>query len=370
MKIVICGPAIDESMEKKLYGASPAAGRFLKNMIKALNNNGYKTVKAIYVSYPVRDKSVYTDIPESEDIYYFKDSGILNSIINFRKDLLKKTKCGDIIVFYNMSYVYFGLTKKIIKKGAFPVLILADHTGYHEEVRIEKKVLAYLYEKEFKKFESVISLADYDQDRFSKSAKIEIMRGGINFDYFQNISAPHYDEKITIMYAGLLSKVTGVDVLLKAMEFIPNKNIVLLVSGKGDLEETVKVAEKYDSRIHYLGFMNSEDYYNTLNKVNIFVNPRNMKLAQNRNNFPSKILEYIATGRCIISTPFSGKSEFENLIEWYEGEHRELAEKIIEVIGRYPDIYQETYNRNRRAAKNYDWNVQALKIICAASSGV
>lgn len=165
------------------------------------------------------------------------------------------------------------------------------------------------------------------------------------------------------MYAGLLSEVTGVDILLKAMKKVTAKNLRLLISGKGELENEVKLQAKTDGRIQFLGFLDVDDYYIKLNEANIFVNPRNMSLPQNKNNFPSKILEYLATGRVIISTRFSGYYEFEDLIEWVDGDEDSLAKKIDQIVVHYEEIYQRTYKINRDAAQKYDWTVQAKKII-------
>lgn len=367
MKIIICGPAIDEQMEKKLYSASPAAGRFLNNMIHALNLNGYSTRRAIYISYPVVDDSAYQAAGVSEDMVVFKDRWILPSILRFRRRLAASVEGGDIVVFYNMTYAYWGLSQKVKKMGAVPVLMLADFTDWHEEAGLPRKVISFLCEREFRRFDSVISLADFGPERFSKKARVQVLRGGINFGYFSNISQPtDIPEQLTIMYAGLLSEVTGVDILLRAMRKVKAANLRLLISGKGDLEEAVKSEAKNDPRIQFLGFLDVDSYYRKLNEANIFVNPRNMDLPQNRNNFPSKVLEYLATGRVIISTRFSGFSEFDGLMEWVDGDEDSLAGKIDETVARYEKIYRQTYESNRAAAQRYDWTVQARKIIEAA----
>lgn len=365
MKIIICGPAIDAETEKKLDGASPAAGRFLNNMVEALIYNGFKVKKAIYISYPVIDKSVYDLTGDKQNLVVFKDRYVLPSVMRFRNRLMLDVTQGDIVVFYNMSYMYFGLAQAVKKKKANPVLMLADFTDYHEETNFVKKIIAGLCEKSFKQFDSIISLANFEKGMFKADAKIEILRGGINFKYFEDIGAPQHGQggMLTFMYAGLLSNVTGVDVLLNAMKLVKTQNIKLLISGKGNLEETVKMRVKKDQRIEYLGFLDVDEYYKKLNEANVFINPRNMTLAQNRNNFPSKILEYLATGREIISTKFSGNEDFEGLVEWFDGSEEDLARKIDAMSQNYQNTYKERYRANREAAKKYDWNSQAMRIV-------
>lgn len=370
MKIIICGPAIDAETEKKLSGASPAAGRFLNNMIDALKYNAYDVEKAVYISYPVIDKSVYKLAEDSQNIVVFKDKYILPSVIKFRKKLQNDLAPGDIVVFYNMSYMYFGLTKVVKKNKAYPVLMLADYTDYHEEKNPIKKVLAKLCEESFKEFDSVISLANFEEKQFKKNVNLEVLRGGINFNYFKDIKQPQYneDKPLVFMYAGLLSNVTGVDILLETMKLVKAQNLKLLISGKGELEKKVEEYAATDSRVTYLGFLDVDDYYKQLNDVNIFINPRNMGLTQNKNNFPSKILEYLATGRVILSTKFSGSEDFDGLIEWFDGNANDLAKEIDHACLAYKNLYEKTYITNREAAKKYDWNIQAMKIIQVVNS--
>ena len=62
------------------------------------------------------------------------------------------------------------------------------------------------------------------------------------------------------MYAGILEKVTGIDLLIEAFQGIENPQIELYISGKGSLESLVNEATIKDSRIHYYGCTEYEEY--------------------------------------------------------------------------------------------------------------
>lgn len=364
MKYIICGPAVNQKTEKYLAGVSPAAGRFLNNLIKGLEYNHEKVEKHIYIASPILNEEIYKEILNEADTYYtFKDRYVLKSVIQYRKKLMENVQQGDVVIFYNLFYVYWGLANVLKRKGVKSILLFADYTEAKDEKAMAKKLLAKISMMEFKKFDHVISLANLNESYWNKKAKVMIMRGGINFDFFKGISEPENNEKIRIMYAGLLSEVTGVDILLNAISKVKSQEIEFYISGKGPLENAVKTFSKEDKRVHYLGFLDESAYFEKLNEMHIFINPRNMTLDENKNNFPSKVLEYLATGRVIISTRFSGNEEFGNEIIWYDGTVQELADTIVNTVENYEAIYQSIYSANREAALKYDWNQQAKKII-------
>jgi glycosyltransferase involved in cell wall biosynthesis len=188
------------------------------------------------------------------------------------------------------------------------------------------------------------------------------MQGGINFETFRAFNPPFKDEKISVMYSGHLSEVTGVDILIKAIKNNKRKDLKFYISGKGPLENSVKDCASRDSRVEFLGYMPEVEYSNFIKNVNILLNPRNMSLPQNQNNFPSKILEFLATGRPIISTEFPGYQAFEKNIRFYNGSIESLNNMIDEVCDNYRRISIEIYSANRSCALSYDWEVQCKRI--------
>ena len=120
-----------------------------------------------------------------------------------------------------------------------------------------------------------------------------------------------------------------------------------------------EVAEN-DKRIKYLGFVSDKRYYEVLSNADVLINPRNMELLQNQNNFPSKVLEYLATGREVISTKFPGWERFTDNFRFYEGDAEILEKEINSVLS---DDLNCHYATNRSKAENYDWSNQVDKII-------
>ncbi|MBE3128183.1 MAG: glycosyltransferase, partial [Actinobacteria bacterium] len=153
-----------------------------------------------------------------------------------------------------------------------------------------------------------------------------------------------------------------IDIYLKTIKLIKDKEIRFVFSGKGEMEDFLIERSREDSRIEYVGFLDEEAYLSLLSEANILINPRNMDLPQNQNNFPSKILEYLGTGKIIISTKFPNYQEFEENIFFCEANAQDIADKIEFVVKNYDNIYKKQYVINRKEAHKYDWTIQSKKI--------
>lgn len=368
MKIIICGPAFTDEMGMCMKQAPVPASRAIRNLLKEFKMNGYQAESISFIANRVTDKRIYGLI-ESAEIehggqFIVKSKFVIRSVMRFRWELMQRAGRGDIVLFYNVVYPYYGLPARLKKIHAVPVLIFADYTEAEFEKKLRQKLFALLAKKEFLNFDSVVSLADFNQKLFKKTVSPLVLRGGIEYRVFEHIKEPESGKIIRIMYAGMLSEVTGADQFLEAVHLMGNvKGVEYYISGRGPLEDKVRYAAKRNPKVHYAGFIREEKYYSFLEKMHILVNPRNMELDENHNNFPSKILDYLASGRVIVSTKFSGWKDFEGCIEWYAGSAPELAAALGQAIEKYNETAASTYKANREEAKKYDWSVRAGKIL-------
>ena len=363
MKYVICATQMPAEVEADLPGASPAAGNFLRSIRAGIEKSGNKVSECSYVAISGAGEAYakHGILPEN---VVFKDKTIIPSVRAFQKMVLNVVDSGDVVLFYNVVYYDLGLTEKLKKKGAIPVLILADYTDSSEEKgSLLRKLIAYRQGIEFRNFDYGIVLSEEAKHFFNKSAKTVIMEGGVVPERFDGIAPIGHDKITRFLYAGTFSEVTGVDVLLKAISLISDPDLEFYFSGKGELvREVISAAEK-DQRVKYLGFMNDEEYIKVLNNTHVFINPRNMGFKQNRNNFPSKVLEYLACGRPVISTRFPGYNRFEDYFIFCDDGMEPLKNAIENAATISAAEYSEYYSKNRLKAQEFSWDKQIIKIL-------
>ena len=363
MKYIICGQVLSETIEQRINETSPASGKYLRNIISALENNGFTTRVVTYLPFAGAEEIVKNDSSVRAHEFIFKGKNLIKTRIRYQRKIIKLAVAGDCVIFYNLSYIDWGLVNYLNRRKVKSILILADHTRYDEEKSISRKVFAYINEKEYQQFNNVIILSENSARYLKPKCNVLVMEGGINRDLYKDFVAPCQSEITRFMYAGLLSDVTGVDILLKAIEMFQGQNVEFIICGKGRLSNTVEEAASKDKRIHFIGYVSNDEYLHLLSKSNIVINPRNMDLDQNKNNFPSKVLEYLASGRPIISTKFPGYQRFEGNITFYDNKPELLAAEIEKACGFDNEIYNNVFKKNRYKAVEFDWNTQILRII-------
>lgn len=357
MKAIVFGSTVPAEYENAIEHISNAANRFINNLCKVLS----KQIEVRRISYLGIDVPI--DILEKLSLdgecdYVYKSKFRLKSIIELKKLVRKRLKEVDILISYNVFYGNFWMPVIAKRMGKKSVLILADYSDSSSYTNILRKVYAKYQLKSIRKYDCVIGLSEMTKRYLSTKQKFVCMEGGIDqavYDKFSEKYVSRNDDNIVYMYSGILERVTGVDNLIEAFYKIDNNAARLWISGKGSLQSLVEDATKNDSRIFYLGMMEYDDYIETLKRADVLVNPRNMDLPENRNNFPSKVMEYLATGKSIISTKFPGWDRFKDNIVFCDN----IEEGLLINIDKGKNIYLG----NRRKAEEFLWSNQVKLIL-------
>ena len=179
----------------------------------------------------------------------------------------------------------------------------------------------------------------YAEDYAKESAITKIPDGSNSSSYF------------TILYAGGLQHEYGVDLLLKAFSLIMDTSFRLLILGKGDLAEQIKIASKTDDRIVFKGFCSQSEVKELLSDATVLINPRPSDQTFTQFSFPSKTIEYMVSGRPVISTRLAGiPDEYFSHIIPLENETPEDLCALFLRLKTIPRSYLEAIGVN---ARNY-----------------
>jgi hypothetical protein len=90
--------------------------------------------------------------------------------------------------------------------------------------------------------------------------------------------------------------------LVDSFRLIPDPDVRLVISGRGGLERELRRAAQSDPRITIAGFLDRQAWRRLLASATVLVNPRLSSALENRYNFPSKLIDYLAAGRPVITT--------------------------------------------------------------------
>jgi glycosyltransferase involved in cell wall biosynthesis len=131
-----------------------------------------------------------------------------------------------------------------------------------------------------------------------------LMEGGVPEDA---VAAPLPDAKdadapVVFMYSGSLTDLKGIPLLLAGFERARGEHLRLWIAGGGPLQAEVEAAAARDGRIRFLGSLPHAEVLRAYAGVDVLVNPHSTRHVTARYLFPSKLLEYLAMGRPVITT--------------------------------------------------------------------
>jgi glycosyltransferase involved in cell wall biosynthesis len=145
-------------------------------------------------------------------------------------------------------------------------------------------------------------------------------------------SAPA-QKRLSVLYAGGVSEEYGVLLLLDAFKYVIG-DVRLDICGSGPLVGRVQSDARLDPRIRYLGVLPNQAVNELEQGSTMLVNPRLSNSDFVRYSFPSKLLEYMMSGRPVVSTVLPGipPSYWSHLIPIRDEAPEGLAEVLNKVL--------------------------------------
>lgn len=179
-----------------------------------------------------------------------------------------------------------------------------------------------------------------------------------------NINYEKKKRKI-IMYAGTLHEKFGIKKLVEAFIKANLKDYELWIFGSGDYEENLEEVTNNFSNIIFKGSVSKSKILSLEKKATLLINPRPSSEKFTEYSFPSKTLEYMASGTPLLTTKLSGIPEdYDDYLYYFKDESIEgMANRIKEILN-YPTEELRIFGFR---AKNYVLNyknslVQSKKI--------
>lgn len=109
-----------------------------------------------------------------------------------------------------------------------------------------------------------------------------------------------------IMYAGRMHEKYGVLNLVEAFRQVKNDNIELWLFGDGSAVNEIICSSQKDHRIKYFGSVTRQEVLLYEKQATLLVNPRSTKEQFTKYSFPSKTIEYMASGTPLLTTRLEG----------------------------------------------------------------
>lgn len=199
-----------------------------------------------------------------------------------------------------------------------------------------------------------------------KNKPFTVVEGMVKED-IHNASIPISKEVLpTVMYAGTLHVKFGIRSLVEAFMTEEMQKIILWIFGNGDyLDEILLIVNDYPNII-YKGALSRSEILEFERRATLLINPRPCNEEYTKFSFPSKTLEYMASGTPLLTTRLEGiPIDYKDYLYWIDEESPcGIARKINTIISQ-PEYTMNLFGASARAfvLKNKTSNRQIKKVI-------
>lgn len=193
-----------------------------------------------------------------------------------------------------------------------------------------------------------------------------VLEGHANIDMRDKEHTPFSSENKTVIYAGAIEKIYGIEMLCKAFINVAKTGEILHIYGNGDYAQELSELAKENENIVYHGNRPNYEIVEAELNATLLVNPRPTDGEYTKFSFPSKTLEYMVSGTPVLSSRLDGiPDEYENYIFYFD---ENTAESLGTQMRKILDLSPNELAKKGAEAKafvldNKNNVVQAAKII-------
>ena len=174
-------------------------------------------------------------------------------------------------------------------------------------------------------------------------------------------------DKVIVMYSGSLGLQYGIPELLNAFSQINDDNYELWFSGKGNADTLISEYSQKDSRIKNYGFLESyEELMQVQNKASMLINTRMPSEKASAYCFPSKMFDYMLTGKPVLTFEIKGIPEeyYQYLVVMKSTSTTDIKKAILRVGEMTNEERDAIGNRARDFVIKYKNNIMQAQKIC------
>ena len=243
-----------------------------------------------------------------------------------------------------------------------PNVVLQASTG--GKVTASAKLRAAIKMRFIKQFDSYVFITKHLQDVVDVSGKPFAVVEGIYNNHQPPLDAPTTDKRV-IFYSGQLNPAYGMENLLDAFVqlYKDHPDHQLWLCGSGRLAEKIQALEKECPGIRYYGYVDGQRVRQLQAEATVLINPRQNTDAFTKFSFPSKTMEYLASGRPVIGYKLDGiPEEYDPYIQYVaDNSLQALQEKLLEVCA----LPAEKRRQIGENAREFILTKKNPKVMCA-----
>lgn len=221
-----------------------------------------------------------------------------SQFFSYYREVRRNLNWADVIIVYEATSRQL-LAPVLAAKKKPKIAIVPDLPEYMSDNSnpvyvFAKKIDRWLIDFAMKRFNGFVLLSHFMKDRLRIKNQDYLVLEGI-FDLKDQRNQVEKDSKKIVLYTGKIEKWFGLEDLLKAFCKVKGPDYRLYLCGPGDIEMVNSYIDR-DNRIVYKGCLTHEEVLELQKKATLLVNPRHSTDDYTLYSFPSKTMEYMASG--------------------------------------------------------------------------
>lgn len=314
MNVLFIGSIYSDSFKKILTGAglpiSSAGQTFQDALLNGLDQLcNVRVISEFFIpSYPKFKKCFIPSEKFGHRDNVLNDTGIsfvnlplfkkASQFLSYCRSVRRNLNWADVIIVYEATSRQL-LAPALAAKNKPKIVIVPDLPEYMSGNRnpvylFAKRIDRSLIDFAMKRFDGFVLLSQFMKDKLRiKNHNYLVLEGIFNLRDKRN--EVEKDSKKIVLYTGKIEKWFGLEDLLKAFTKVKGADCRLYLCGPGD----IKMVNSYinrDNRIEYKGCLTHEEALDLQKKATLLVNPRHSTDDYTLYSFPSKTMEYMASG--------------------------------------------------------------------------
>lgn len=335
---------------------------FLNRLILGIKENFNGNVYPLsFFNNPKRDNKsekyndAYSIIYNQKSIKAIKEGVLLFKKLNKNKDAIL------IVDGLNFKCILTSLLIKLLYKTK-SIIVLTDIPRFIFPNSIKGKLISSLNEFLIRKTDGFIFLTEEMNDLINRHNKPNIVIEGFVDQNIINNNINTSPQSNIIMYAGGVKKIYGIENLVQAFIKLNTKKYELHIYGNGDYtNDIIKLSTQYPN-IKYKGLVSNSEIIELERKAYILINPRPTSDLYTIYSFPSKTIEYMASGTPFLTTKLKCiPEEYNQYLNYIDGED---VESIFQSLDQILKIPYTTLKEKAIAGKEFIENNKTNTIAC------
>ena len=376
-----------EIEQNSIYGIQNAANVFQWNVVNGIVENGVTSMEVINSLYigsfprkyrkmiiPSYDFEIHTGIRGSNigflNLPVVKEKFRFYSMKKQLKRWAQNGKKKKVAIAYAATY---PMTKalsylKRLNPEIETCLVVPDLPMYMNLSQSKTGLLHRIKDRvvaaEMVKADSYVLLTEQMKKMIAGSDKrpAAIVEGMVSMQNSGNTEAADTDEKPDyryFLYTGTLNYQYGIMDLVNAFEAADTKDTHLVICGEGEASGEIRDRMKCNGKIHFMGCCSHKKVLELQRNAFALVNPRRNEGEYTKYSFPSKIMEYMYSGRPAVVYALDGMpEEYKQYLICIE-DKKDGFKDALEYIARQDDAFCDSFGRRAKVFVATEKNCQA-----------